>query len=332
MRNLSNVLARLALVLAVAAPAYGADHIKLKDGTVVNGKATAYDSQKKTLSFRTEQGQDKTYTLDQLDARSVYMVNASTVPKDNGRAQLQLANFARDIELYAHAGRRYGYAEQADPSLKPEIDKERAIGKKLAAEYCMRNAKESLSKNKVKDAEEWLTTLVQKLPDEPLAAEATQMLDQYYTKERNARDDELEAKHADLIQGDLQKGKKLYDGMIQKTKDGLTARNDNKAVALWKDAIKDGQGVLKEIDRISAKYKDDPRIQEGADRYRALTIEQMIDAHLNIASSLTVSSSYKEALKETNAALALDPQNMAALSQRARIEQAASEGLGLDIF
>ena len=56
-------LARLALLLAVAAPTAAADHIKLKDGSVVNGKATAYDSQKKTLSFRTDQGEDKTYTL-----------------------------------------------------------------------------------------------------------------------------------------------------------------------------------------------------------------------------------------------------------------------------
>ena len=63
-----------------------------------------------------------------------------------------------------------------------------------------------------------------------------------------------------------------------------------------------------------------------------LTVEQMIEAHLHIASSLTVSSSYKEAMKETNAALALDPRNMEALAQRARIEQASSEGLGLDIF
>ena len=58
----------------------------------------------------------------------------------------------------------------------------------------------------------------------------------------------------------------------------------------------------------------------------------MVDAHLHLASQYTVNSSYKKAIKETNAALALEPNNAQALAQRARIEQASSEGLGLDLF
>ena len=97
MRNPLDLLVRSTLLLALALPAAASDSIsiKLKDGTVVKGKATSYDSQKKQLAFRTEQGQDVIYALDQLDARTIYMVNASNAPKDNARVQLQLANFAR---------------------------------------------------------------------------------------------------------------------------------------------------------------------------------------------------------------------------------------------
>lgn len=332
MHRAPTILCTLTLLLALAAPAAAADHITLKDGTVLHGRATAYDSQKKQLSFRTDAGTDVVYPIDQLDQRSVYLVNTSLVPQTSGKGQLQLANYARDIGLYAHAARRYGYAEKADPSLKPEIDKERAIGRKLAAEYCMKNAQSAIAKKDIKDAEKWLTLLVQKLPDEPQAVQAASMLDTYYAKQRNARDDQLEKDQSALLQSDLKQGKMLYDRMIERTHQGLTARSSSQSQKLFEGAIADGNAVLSEIDRIQKKYPDDPKVQDGAAEYRALTIDQMVDAHLNLASYYSVKSSYNAALKETNAALALSPKNPEALAQRARIEQAASEGLGLAIF
>jgi hypothetical protein len=328
----ASISARLLVLLMLAAPLAASEHVKLKNGTVLNGRATAYDSAKKLLSFKSDDGQTKQYTLDQLDQRSVYMVNASLIAKDNGRGQLQLANYARDIGLYAQAGRRYGYAEQADPSLKVEVERERSAGRKLAADYCLKNAKDFLAQDKVKDAEYWLSLLVQKLPNEPQAEEAARLLEQYYLKERNARDDKVESEQSELLEKDLKKGKGLYDRMIERTRDGLTARSESKAEKLFEGAIDDGHDVLGEIERLAKKYPDDARVQDGALKYRQLTIEQMVDAHLHLASQYTVHSSYQKALKETNAALALDPKNAQALSQRARIEQASSEGLGLDLF
>ncbi len=328
----ATLLARLALLLALATPGFASESIKLKNGRVLNGRATAYDADKKVLSFRTDDGQDQTYTLDQLDQRSVYMVNTSLIAQDNAKGQLQLANYARDIGLYAHAARRYGYAETADPSLKDEIEKQRVTLRKMAADYCMKNAQDMIAKNDIKGAEEWLTTMVQKLPDEPQTEQARALLEQHYTQERNARDDKLEQEHADLLQGDLKKGKEFYDRMITRTKEGLTAKNSGTAVSTWKSALGDGKGVLKEIDRLAKKYASDAKVQDGAAKYRKLTTDQMVDLHLHLASSYTTSSSYKDALKETNAALALDPGNQNALAQRARIEQASSEGVGIGRF
>ncbi|TAH38178.1 MAG: hypothetical protein EYC70_06030 [Planctomycetota bacterium] len=331
MWSIGPILASFALLGAQAAPSAGSEHIKLKDGTVVQGRATAYDAQKKVLSFRTADGKDMAYTLDQLDQRSVYHVTASIVPKDNARGQIQLANYARDIGLYAHAARSYQYAEKADPSLKPEIDQERVLGRRLAADYCIQQAQAAFAKNDVKEAERWLSLLVEKLPNEPQAEQAAAVLEQHYMAERNARDDELEREQAELLEKDLKLGKERYDRMIERTKQGLTARS-SQSEALWEGAIADGEVVLKEIGKIEKKYADDPRVQEGGARYRQLTIAQMVDAHLHLASRYTVSSSYNKALKHTNAALALDPQNEQARAQRARIEQASSEGIGLNWF
>jgi hypothetical protein len=262
----------------------------------------------------------------------VYMVNTSLIPKDNARGQLQLANFARDAGLYYQAARAYDYAEKADPSLKAEIERERGIGRKLAAEFCLKKAQEALAQNKVKDAEHYLSLLVQKLSDQPQAEQAAQLLEQHYMKEHQARSSEIERQNAELFEKDLKKGKELYERMLQRTRDGLTARNENKAESLWEGAVEDGHDVLKEIERLEKKYPDEPRVLEGADSYRRLTVDQIVEAHLHLASQYTVHSSYKKALEETNSALSLDPKSQQALAQRARIEAASSEGLGLDLF
>ncbi len=316
-----------ALLAALAATSAASEQIKLKDGKIVSGRATAYDPERKVLSFRTDAGQDMKYAMDQLDSRSVYLVYSSVIPKENGKGQLQLANFARDAGLYRHAARRYEYAEAADPALKTVVESERAVLRQRAADACMANARAAQAKGDTKEAQKWLALLLEKLPNEPQAVEAAAMVEATYAREANARDDALEKEHEELLQKDLKKGKQHYDSMIERTREGLTARNTSKSTSLWEGAINDGEVVLKEIDRIEKKYPDDPRVQEGAARYRQLTVEQMVEVHLHLASQYTTSTSLNNALKEANKALALDPKNEQALAARARIEQASNEGL-----
>jgi hypothetical protein len=316
----------LALVAALAVPSLASEQIKLKGGKVVSGRATAYDPDRKVLSFRLDDGQEMQYSMDDLDSRSVYLVYGSVIPKENGKGQLQLANFARDAGLYQHAVRRYGYAAKADPSLKAEVDKGMAELKKRAAAACLANAKAAQAKGNAKETQKWLNILLERLPDEPQAVEAAAMVEANYTREANARDDALEKEHAELIEKDLKKGKKAYDTMIEKTKQGLTARNSSESSNHWNSALREGETVLKEIDRLEKKYPDDKRIQDGAVKYRKLTIDQMVSIHLHLASRYTANSSLSNAMKEANKALALDPENAQALAARARIEVAANDG------
>jgi len=326
MRPVSNAFRSLLLLAALAAPLAASETIKLKSGAVVKGRATAYDSEKEVLSYHTDDGKDVRYTMDQLDSRSVYLVYASVIPKDNAKGQLQLANFARDAGLYEHAARRYGYAAE-DPQYKEQVEKERIVLRNKAADYCLQNARAAQGKGDAKEAQKWLSIVTTRLPDSPQAAEASALLDQTFAREANARDDELEQKYESLLQKDLKRGKQKYDDMLELTRKGLTARNSSQAENHWENAIQDGEDVLKEIDKLLKKYSDDERVVEGASRYRDLTVQQLVELHLHLASSYTTSSSFKKATKEANAALALDPQNAQALSQRARIEQAANEGL-----
>jgi len=315
----------LTLCALIAAPLAAQETIKLKTGQRVTGRATAYDSEKQVLSFRTSDGKDALYTNDQLDLRSLYQVYASVIPEDNGKGQLQLANVARDAGLFKHAVRRYGLAEKADPMLKGQIDIELAVLRRSAAQLCLQNARTAQAAGKTKELEKWCAILLDKLSLEPEAAEARAMLDATYLAERNAKDDELEQKHAELLKKDLQDGKRRYDRMFERSKEGLTASSSSQSNQLWEGALEDGEFVLAELDRIAKDYKEDAQVQEGVTKYRKLTIEQMVEVYMHMASAYSTRTSYDNALKAANAALALDPKSSVARAQRARIEYAVAE-------
>ena len=324
--NPRSVLAAIALLL-LAAPTVASESIKLKSGKVVRGTATAYDGEKQILHFKLESGEAQSYALDQLDARSVYLVYTSVIPKENGKGQLQLANLARDAGLFEHAVRRYTYAEQADPALKPEVERERAKGRVMAADFCLKNARDAAAKGDTKEAEKWLGILLERLPNQPQAAEAASLLEASYTKTRAKKEAAAEAEMSAELQKEIKKGKVSFQSMVEDTQKGLTAKNDSQAERLWKGALKSGDTVLSELDRLEKEYGSDPRVQEGVAKYRRLTSEQLIELNLHLASKALTQSSQKEAKRYCNAALALDPKNGEALAMRARIEQAANQPL-----
>jgi tetratricopeptide (TPR) repeat protein len=323
MRRLLNAV----LFLALAAAPASAATLKLKNGQTVQCKVLAYDAPAKTLHVRLESGQETQYTLDQLDARSVYLVNASLVPKNDAKAQLTVANFARDAGLYAHAVRRYGEALKLDATLKPAIDQEMTTLKRNAAAFCMENAHAAVAKNNLKEAEKWLTILVEKLPDEPEGKEASGMLDNYYEQNRTKQVAEADQKATDAIKKDVANGKKRFEQMVEKTKQGLQAQGNSQSEALFRGAIVDGNAVLKEVDRIEKKY-DDPQLREKVSSYRKIAIDQLVEVHMHLASRQCVKSDYRGALDTVEAALALDPKSESALSMRAKVEDYSSRGIG----
>jgi tetratricopeptide (TPR) repeat protein len=315
------------IVLAFVALPASAAKLQLKDGTTVDCKVQSYDTATKTLHVKLEDGREAQYKMDDLNARSVYLVNASLIPKDDAKAQLLAANFARDAGLYAHAVRRYGDAVKLDPSLKSTVDAEMTKLRRSAAELCAANAKAAVAKGDYAEAEKWAKTLIEKLPGEPEAAQAKTALDDYYAQNRDKKMAAADQKANAALQKDVEKGKQRYSQMVEKTKQGLQATGGSQSESLFRGALADGNAVMKMIADIEKKY-DDPKVKEQAVGYRNVVTQQMVEVRLNIASQLATRSDYQGAQKEVNQALALDPKNEAAISMRARIEDYSSRGLG----
>jgi tetratricopeptide (TPR) repeat protein len=252
------------------------------------------------------------------------MLAKSRVDTTSAESELRMANFARDIGLYAHAGRHYKEALALDPSMKAQIEQDQAKNRALAAAWCMSNAQKAAQAGNLPEAEKWLKVILEKAPDEPQAAKARELLDDYYTKNREARDDHIEAADATLLTTDLKRGKQYYDQMVAKNKEGLLASPaGSKAGNAWEAAIKAGDRALVEIDKV-AKEQTDPATQELLQKYRKVVDDQMIEVYTNLASAQTTRSSYQQAMGNVNKALASDPNNSSAISMRARVEEAAS--------
>lgn len=323
MRGLSVALT-LALALAAAAPAR-ADYVKLKDGGYVRGEAISYDEATQTLSFQMEDGSTKRFALDDLDKRSVYLVNRSRVPKDDFDKQVRIGRLAVEVELFAHAARHFDQARAADPSRGAEVDAEIAQLKRQAATYGMAKARAAVSKGDLKEAEKWLVKLAEKVPDEPEGAQARQMLDQYYARIRDEKEAEVLAQASAEQRKQLEVAEGHYDKMVEKAGKGLASdRAGNSAVSAWNGALRDGGRALGALDKVDTSGSGTVTAEQ-VEGYRRMVIDQMVEVHLHLASLWTVRSSYNKALSEANKALALDPRSERALSARARIERAAAE-------
>jgi tetratricopeptide (TPR) repeat protein len=315
------------LVLAVAALPASAAKLNLKDGTTVDCKVQSYDPATKTLHVVLQDGKAAQYRMDELDARSAYLLNASLIPKDDAKAQLMTANFARDAGLYAHAARRYRDAAKLDPSLTATVDAEMTKLRRAAAEFCASNAHVAAAKGDFAEAEKWCKILIEKLPGEPEAAQAKTALDNYYSQNREKKMAAADEKADAALQKDVEKGKARYAQMVDKSKQALQATGTSQSESLFRGAIADGTAVLKQIDDLEKKY-DDPKVKEQAAGYRKVVTDQVMEVHLNIANLQCTKSDYRGAQQEVNAVLAMDPKNQAALSMRERIQDYSSRGLG----
>ena len=321
-------LARFSLALfLLAVPCLAVDVIKVKGLGVLRGEATAYDKEAGILTFVTEEGVEHKIPKDDLDRLSAYKLAKTKVDLKSAEELVKLGNFARSIELYAYAGRHYIAALVLDPGMKDNIAQEQAVNRREASEFCMRQAREAITRNDVHGAEKWLTTMVDKLPDEPLSQQAASMLAEHYKKNHGAKDDELEAKYKGELEKDLKKGKGYYDNMLKRIETGLTSGGSGSAAKRdFETAWTDGERALGELDKVQKKNSGDAQLAELFDGYRELITEHMVSSQLHLAASYSVQTSYNQALKTLNRALSIDPTNKEVLAARARAEEAVSSG------
>lgn len=300
------------------------DYISVKSGPRLKGHLVSYDAQEKRIEFRTEDGELVSYTLDQLEPRSVFHLASSHVKADDGPGQLAVGNYARDHQLYAYAVTHYERAVKADPSLKPQVDKEMAKLRPEAAEWLWNKAQEAINNGNPRDAERYLTVLVQRLPNQPQTEKAKPLLAKYYDQNKDEVDKEWASHHDDQARSEIKTAKQYYDQLAAENKAGLQNSNSQtRAIDSFTRGVEYGKKALEELDRVTKDNKD-PKVVAAAKELHDQTVQLMVTAYINLSNVYTTRSSYEQANAAINEALALDPNNANALRARSQNSTASA--------
>ena len=291
----------------------GMDQIKLvgKSGKL-RGEVISDDGGQ--IEFRAEDGRVATYTYEQLDQRVVYLLLKGRTNKDDGPAELRLANFAAEIGLYAHARRHYGYAAAADPSLEAEVE---AGLERLRMRAAMSQLDQAAAARDAGDehaAREHLLNVVREFPDEAAAAEARARLNAMNVEALGPDKAALLEQAGPEAWAELEPAARLYGAAAEKNQKALSSGNRS----TFRAALSDCQRARRELDEARRAVSAPELFRTLASQLTALEVE----IHMNVASLELGAGKHAKALESVNAALALDPENEQAQQQRARIEAA----------
>jgi len=272
------------------------------------------------LKLRTSSG-ERDLRYEELAPRSIYRLEKGRTPRTDGLGLMKLGDLAREAGFWAHANRHYKEALKVDPALRPRIETALAGLREEASQAVLAEAREDMRKKRVKDAEKHLTAVLNEFPDERAAVEAAAMLDRIHTQDRTrsvpARDKQLEKLFASAV-SDLEYA-------ADSNHKGLTSKSQSRSINSYRNAISRLERGRKKLAGIEKKNKDDRVVVERADELDAQAIELYVTTSLNLVSSYMVQTSYNEALKAANAAVAVAPTDQRLLSARARIENAAAD-------
>jgi len=293
----------------------------LASGTTVRGTPIADDGL--SVELRMSDGSGRTYAYTDLDPRSVYRLMKGRASRDDGAAQIEVGNYARDHGYYAHARRHYDQALAADRELGARVEHELGILRERAAGEELAKARTALSKGETGAAEEHLATVLKEFPGERAAESAAAMLNDIHAREatmtRSAPDLEVE------VAADFDKVREYYDRGVEENRKGLLAsKNQSRALRHFDSALKNTQKARQEIGGVMKSNEDSPAHRRAADDWERRSLDLVIDVDLNMASIYMTRESFNSALERVNHAIAVDPANQEARNMRARIEVAAS--------
>lgn len=327
------------LLFLSASIAVAQDSILLKNGNSISGKVTASTEDSVTLEYPSEAG-SATVTLkaNALDPHSFYMIRTAAIGND-AVARAKFAVWCAENGLYSRAKMELERALATDPSIRPEVEARLpAVRARVAAEVLER-AKKSLEAGDLGAAQRDISDILTLAGDTPAAREAEEMLGPLEKKigDRDAANRavayEKMQKQADAAARKAEEDRLALVAPIEKRIEeaekhnmkGLRAARSGTALDNFKDAASEGEKALAAIDDLEKKHADDKALPEVLAPIRSRAVSGAVDAHLNAGSLFLTRSSFQDAMKSANSALALDPGNSAALGLRARIEIAANE-------
>jgi len=330
-----SILAIVTILSLFAAQAAAADQlIFLKGGRVFHGEILKSDWDTVTIKRKLDAGGEETITVPARDCEAYfYYTVRDRALGDDAKGRIQLAKFCVNNDMFPRAKAQMDRARSIDMEVVNDfMQNEFPKIKEGLAERVLNAGRRALRAGSTKMAKKYASLILTKFEGTKAEPEAEKLLDDTQKKidevkagkraqrRRSQKAEvELEQRQAererDAVLGPIEKlldGGSLANDLGLKAKNISGARNHfDTAGARYENAVKKADAALK------GSHPED--LMQALKEMRADAVHGGVTAYLNAAHSLAARGSYNEAVKYTNKALALDPNNAEAKSVRAEI-------------
>jgi hypothetical protein len=343
--RLAHVLGVVGLSLVLGAPAARAqDTLETSSGSKYTGKIVSNDGT--SVEIETADGKKLKLPYDGLTPMSQYGLQLAKTT-DDGQSQLDLADWCVGKTLYPQAKIHFRKALTVAPTMEDAIKAHLVIARKTAAEELLARGKRLQTAGKNQEARQVLSTIVQELPLEDAAKEASQLLaaetaqrkDTALKRAPKPSADKTPAPAAPLrADGEpfSDATRALFDPivdsyrkMLDATQDGLK-KGSKSGEDDYEKALKEGDKIRRAADKLRPQGQTNPEIAEALDLVDTKLEEAEVDARINLANDYLIRTSYNNALEAVNLGLADYPKNERLLQARAQVGAASASNGGGD--
>jgi len=304
------------LVAGMATSSTGQVTIKKSDGTRVEGKVV--EDGKTFIRVSRPDGETVSFTYAQLHPETIYQLRNLRTPKDNGEAQLQLANYALTHKMFAAARTHFFNALVAGKEFEPKARSGMKRAYNVEANYLLDKAREMQGKGNFRLETVLLSRLVTAFAGTKAAERAEDALKNMKMGDQ-ARDalDFLDKRTKKAVA----KAKEKFSRAIEANRKGLElARKRSKAERQFRRALKLFRECRGVVAQVRKQYGDNKEIADRCVESDQALDRHVVDVALNIAHLYSARENYKTALDWINKALADHPKDRRLLSSRSNIE------------
>jgi hypothetical protein len=340
MRALSLLAACLAS-LALAASVAAQDRIETSSGQAYEGKVLSDDGT--TVEFETSAGMTLKLPYENLTLTTRYRLRSARTPSD-AVAQADFAEWCVEQTLYREAGRHFRAALAADAGMAAELNARVAKARTTAAKELLDRAQALQAAGREDDSRKILSTIVQELPLEDAAKQAASLLAADNAERKQAafvRKSKPKGGAPDVPEGERAKRKsgeefsdearatfaaviKAYFDMLDHTHEGLVNNSQSGAIDDFEKALKDGEKLRKETDKVAPKCEQDEELIEALALVKERYEDAVVDCRIHLADAYMLRNSYNQAAEAVNHGLAEFSENPRLAQAKERVTAAAT--------
>ncbi|MDG2150580.1 MAG: hypothetical protein P8N09_13770 [Planctomycetota bacterium] len=336
-------LAPLALTLAVSvglvSPVSAQDQLETVSGQTYEGKVLSDDGN--SVKFQTEEGMTLTLPHKNLTPLSQYMLRRANVGSD-AASQQALAEWCVKHALYKEAQRHYQLALAADPGKSKQINASIAQARTDAGNELLQRAKTLQQRNRPEDARQVLSTIVQELPGEPAATEASTMLAADTAKRKSsalqraapATKNDTPAngvptrQNGEAFSAEAQKTfapvVKLYHSILDNTQKGLSESNQSRSIKAFQQGLADGDKARQMLQQMRSSGSENSESTEATSLLNSKIESATVNCTIQLANAYMLRTSYNQAADVVKASMAVYPQNTQLNQTMDRVTSASS--------